>query len=156
GHPLGVYSHAYAGEVALGRILADPTGELAALQEQIQTSYPQPLRESLVANARWEVPFTSSIARKGVTRGDAFYIAGCLFRVVGLLVHALHAQAGCWVVNEKGAVQAAGQLPTAPADFSARAHALFGALGATPDELTAAIDDADQLAADVLDNLSPG
>ncbi|MGV9901900.1 nucleotidyltransferase domain-containing protein, partial [Streptomyces sp. NPDC003388] len=29
GHPLGVYSHAYAGEVALGRILADPTGELA-------------------------------------------------------------------------------------------------------------------------------
>ncbi|MGV9905200.1 nucleotidyltransferase domain-containing protein, partial [Streptomyces sp. NPDC003388] len=90
GHPLGVYSHAYAGEVALGRILADPTGELAALQEQIQTSYPQPLRESLVANARWEVPFTLSIARKGVTRGDAFYIAGCLFRVVGLLVHALH------------------------------------------------------------------
>ncbi|MFF0838315.1 DNA polymerase subunit beta, partial [Streptomyces sp. NPDC003344] len=59
-------------------------------------------------------------------------------------------------VNEKGAVQAAGQLPTAPADFSARAHALFGALDATPDELTAAIDDADQLAADVLDNLYPG
>jgi hypothetical protein len=155
GHPLGVYSHAYAGEVALGRILADPTGELAALQEQIQTSYPQPLRESLVANARWEVPFTLSIARKGVTRGDAFYIAGCLFRVVGLLVHALHAQAGCWVLNEKGAVQAAGQLPNAPANFSARAHALFGALGATPDELTTAIDDADQLAANVLDNLCP-
>ncbi|OKJ47027.1 DNA polymerase subunit beta [Streptomyces sp. CB02009] len=156
GHPLGVYSHAYAGEVALGRILADPTGELAALKEQIRASYPQPLRESLVANARWEVPFTLSIARKGVTRGDAFYIAGCLFRVVGILVHALHAQAGCWVLNEKGALQAAAQPPTAPANFSARAHALFGALGATPDELTAAIDDAEQLAADVLDNLSPG
>jgi hypothetical protein len=95
------------------------------------------------------------IARKGVTRGDAFYIAGCLFHVVGLLVHALHAQAGCWVLNEKGAVQTAGQLPTAPANFSARAHALFGALGATPDELTTAIDDADQLAADVLHNLTP-
>lgn len=155
GHPLGVYSHAYAGEVALGRILTDPTGELTALQGQIRTSYPQPLRESLVANARWEAPFTLSIARKGVTRGDTFYIAGCLFRVVGLLVHALHAEAGYWVLNEKGAVQAAGRLPTAPVNFSARAHALFGALGTTPDELTTAIDGADQLAADVLDNLSP-
>ncbi|WP_369275839.1 nucleotidyltransferase domain-containing protein [Streptomyces sp. R11] len=154
GHPLGVYSHAYAGEVALGRTLADPTGELAALQEQIRTSYPRPLRESLVANARWEVPFTLSIARKGVTRGDAFYIAGCLFRVVGLLVHALHARAECWVLNETGAVQAAGQLPTAPANFAARAHALFDALGTTPDELTTAFDNADQLAADVLDTLS--
>ncbi|MFD9240946.1 DUF4037 domain-containing protein [Streptomyces sp. NPDC059556] len=159
GHLLGVYSHAYAGEVSLGRILADPTGELAALKEQVRASYPQPLRESLVANARWEAPFTLSIGRKGVTRGDAFYIVGCLFRVVGILVHALHAlhaQAGCWVLNEKGAVQAAAQPPTAPANFSARAHALFGALGATPDELTAAIDDAEQLAADVLDNISPG
>ncbi|GAA3083195.1 nucleotidyltransferase domain-containing protein [Streptomyces olivoverticillatus] len=153
GHPLGVYSHAYVGELVLGRILADPSGELTALQAQSRASYPQRLRESLVANARWEVPFTLSIARKGVAGGDAFYVVGCLFRVVGLLVQALHAQAGCWVLNEKGAVQAAGQLPTAPADFSTRAHALLGALGSTPDELTAAIDDADQLAAEILGNL---
>ncbi|NDZ83007.1 DUF4037 domain-containing protein [Streptomyces sp. SID10853] len=158
GHPLGVYSHAYAGEVAMGRVLTDSTGELTALQGNIRARYPQPLRDSLIANARWEVPFTLSIARKGVQRGDAFYVAGCLFRVVGLLVHAVHAQAGRWIVNEKGAVEAAGWLPTAPADFSARAHALFGTVGATPGELTAAIDAADRLAADVLDGLpsSPG
>jgi hypothetical protein len=90
GHPLGVYSHAYVGEVALGRILADPRGELQALQRQTR-HYPQPLREALIANAQWEVPFTLSIARKGVARGDAFYVAGCLFRVIGLLVQALHA-----------------------------------------------------------------
>lgn len=155
GHPLGVYSHAYVGELVLGRILADPSGELTALQARSRASYPQRLRESLVANARWEVPFTLSIARKGVARGDAFYVAGCLFRVVGLLVQAVHAQAGCWVLNEKGAVEAAGQLPTAPADFSTRAHALFGALGSTPDKLTAAVDDADRLAAEVLGNLPP-
>ncbi|MCP3822775.1 nucleotidyltransferase domain-containing protein [Streptomyces sp. A3M-1-3] len=153
GHPLGVYSHAYVGEVALGRILADPHGELAALQEQTR-SYPQPLRETLVASARWEVPFTLSIARKGVIRGDAFYIAGCLFRAVGLLVQALHAEARCWVLNEKGAVQAAGALPSAPADFSARAHALFGTVDTDPITLTAVLDDADRLAADVLDNLT--
>ncbi|MFG3101184.1 nucleotidyltransferase domain-containing protein [Streptomyces sp. NPDC048182] len=155
GHPIGVYSHAYAGEVALGRVLADPTGELAALREQIRAAYPPPLRASLVAGARWEVPFILAATRKGVRRGDAFFVAGCLSRAVALLVHALHAEAGCWVLNEKGAVEAAGRLPTAPRDFAARAHALFGALGTTPEQLTATVDDANRLAAEVLDGLAP-
>jgi hypothetical protein len=153
GHPLGVYSHAYVGEVSLGRILVDPDGELTALQERTR-SYPKPLRESLVADARWEVPFTLSVARKGATRDDSFYVAGCLFRAVGLLVQAIHAAAGCWLINEKGSVQAAGHLPVAPADFSARAHALFRALDTAPDALTAVLDEADRLAADVLENLA--
>jgi hypothetical protein len=154
GHPLGVFSHAYVGEVALARVLADRDGELAALKEQARL-YPPALRAALVAQARWEAPFTLSVARKGVAGGDAFYIAGCLFRVVGLLVHALYAEAGCWVVNEKGAVQSAGGLPSAPVGFSARAHALFGALDAAPDTLAAVLDAADRLAADVLDALTP-
>jgi predicted nucleotidyltransferase len=59
-----------------------------------------------------------------------------------------------WMLNEKGAVGEAGRLPGAPADFAARAHALFGALDATPDKLTAALDDAHRLAAEVLDSLT--
>lgn len=148
GHPLGVYSHAYAGELALGRVLADPGGELRALQQKTR-HYPEALREALIANARWEAPFVLTGARKGAARGDAFYVAGCLFRAVGLLVHALHAQARCWVLNEKGAVRAAGELPGAPADFTTRAHALFALPGTDPDALTAALDAADVLVAEV-------
>lgn len=153
GHPLGVYSPAYIGEVALGRVLADPAGELAALQRRV-ASYPPRLRESLVANARWEVPFTLSLARKGVARGDSFYVSGCLFRVVGMLVQALHARAGCWLLNEKDAVRAAGRLPGAPAGFSVRAHTLFAALPPEPPALAAALDDADRLGGEVLENLA--
>jgi predicted nucleotidyltransferase len=153
GHPLGVYSHAYVGEVALGRVLADPAGELTVLREQAR-AYPPPLREALVANARWEARFIIAGARKGASRGDSFYVAGCLFRAVGVLVHALHAEAGRWLINEKGAVESAGQLPTAPDDFAARAHALFGALDATPEGLTAALNAADRLTADVLETLT--
>ncbi|MFB7333103.1 nucleotidyltransferase domain-containing protein [Streptomyces adustus] len=153
GHPLGVYSHAYAGEVALGRILADPGGELRTLRERTRF-YPEPLRAALVGNARWEAPFILANARKGAARGDAFHVAGCLFRAVGLLVHALHAHARSWVLNEKGAVRAAGELPGAPADFAGRAHALFSALGTTPETLAAALDDADRLVADVCDFLA--
>ncbi|MEU0336744.1 nucleotidyltransferase domain-containing protein [Streptomyces sp. NPDC006193] len=153
GHPLGVYSHAYAGEVALGRILADPGGELHRLREQTRV-HPEPLRAALVHNALWEAPFILAAARKGAARGDAFHVAGCLFRAVGLLVQALHAHAGCWVLNEKGAVRAAGELAAAPADFARRAHALFSALGAAPATLTAAPDAADRLTAEVCARLA--
>lgn len=153
GHPLGVYSHAYAGEVALGRVLADPSGELQTLQEQTRL-YPARLREALIGNAQWEAPFILAAARKGAARGDAFYVAGCLFRTVGLLVHALHAHEWCWVLNEKGAVRAAGELVVAPADFAERAHTLFSALGTTPATLAAALDDADKLAAEVCHELA--
>jgi hypothetical protein len=148
GHPLGVYSHAYVGELATGRILADPGGELAALQPQL-LQYPQPLRDALIANAQWGVPFVLSGARKAAARGDAFYVAGCLFRAVGMLVHALHAYAGSWVLNEKGAVRSAGTLAAAPQDFTIRVHGLFGALGVTPDALDARIDDVQAPAGEV-------
>ncbi|MFJ9348298.1 hypothetical protein [Streptomyces sp. NPDC101237] len=143
-----MYSHAYAGEVALGCVLADPTGELRSLREQTRVC-PEPLREALIDNARWEAPFILAGARKGAARGDAFYVAGCLFRAVGLLAHALHAHAGRWVLNEKGAVRAAGELAGAPADFAVRAHALFAALGTTARTLGTALDDADALVAEV-------
>ncbi|NUR91426.1 MAG: nucleotidyltransferase domain-containing protein, partial [Nonomuraea sp.] len=35
GHPLGFYSHVYAGELALGQVLADPTGELGKLKAEL-------------------------------------------------------------------------------------------------------------------------
>ncbi|MEV4342480.1 nucleotidyltransferase domain-containing protein [Streptomyces sp. NPDC049590] len=152
GHPLGVYSHSYAGEVAVGHILADPTGEPRALREQTRR-YPEPLREALIGNARWEAPFILAGARKGAARGDVFFVAGCLFRAVGLVVHALHAHARRWVLNEKGAVRSAGQLAGAPQDFAERAHGLFAALGTTPDTLTAALDAADALTAEVCGRL---
>ncbi|MCQ0025451.1 nucleotidyltransferase domain-containing protein [Streptomyces somaliensis DSM 40738] len=153
GHPLGVYSHAYVGEVAVGRVLADPVGELRVLQRETRR-YPEPLREALIANAQWEAPFTLANARKGAARGDAFYVAGCLFRAVGLLVQGLHAHAGCWVLNEKGAVQGAGRLPAAPADFAARAHGLFAMSGTTPGALSTVLDTADELAAEVCRQLT--
>ncbi|MFF5633794.1 nucleotidyltransferase domain-containing protein [Streptomyces sp. NPDC012825] len=155
GHPLGFHSPSYVGELALGRVLADPTGELRALREEVRP-YPDALRGALVENARWEAPFTLACARKGAARGDSFYVAGCLFRAVGLLVHALHAHAGSWVLNEKGAVREAGGLPCAPPDFADRAQGLFSALGTDPASLAAALDAADALTAEVCEVLAGG
>ncbi len=106
GHPLGVLDVAYAGEVALGVVLEDPTGELGELRGQTQ-AYPPSLAAALVRGL-WEASFLIDNARKAVTRRDTTYVAGCLFRVVGLCAHALHGRAGRWLINEKGAVAAAG------------------------------------------------
>jgi predicted nucleotidyltransferase len=137
GHPLGVPSFAYAGEVAVAVVLADPSGEVAALHDAA-SAYPRALRDAVVAGL-WEAAFTLDVAAKAVGRGDSAYVAGCLFRAVLLCAHALHAHAGRWVTNEKGAVAAAGRLPDAPRDFGVRAQALCAAVGADPDALRATL-----------------
>ncbi|CAG7587222.1 nucleotidyltransferase domain-containing protein [Rhodococcus opacus] len=146
GHPFGFADFAYVGELASAVILADPSGRIAALHTDMQ-HYPDLLREALVRRL-WEADFVTMLARKAIPRADATYVAGCLFRAVCLCAHALHAHARRWVINEKGAVAAAGALPNAPTDFTARAHAVFGRLGTTPDELTAALTLAEQLVDD--------
>jgi hypothetical protein len=149
GHPLGFVDIAYPGELALGRILADPTGELAALREQV-CGYPPALTEALVGGM-WEGDFLVAVARKAVPRRDCTYVAGCLFRLVGVCVHALHGAGRRWLINEKGAVAAAAAIPGAPARFRERAEAVFAHLDGDPDRLTSAIDEAADLVLDTAD-----
>ena len=78
------------------------------------------------------------------------FVAGCLFRVVTLCAHALHARAGRWVVNEKGLVDAADRLDPAPVDFGVRAHGVLGQLGTDPAGLLETVRRAEQLVDDVV------
>ncbi len=131
GHPLGVPDFAYAGEVALGRVLADPTGELGALKAQAE-HYPPALARA-VRSRLDEARFSLGALPKSAGRGDLTFVAGCLFRVVCLCAHAVHAAAGRWVISEKGLIDAAGRLPSAPADFAGRAHGVLAGLSTDPD-----------------------
>jgi hypothetical protein len=147
GHPLGVPDFLYAGEVALAKVLADPSGDLRALQEAVRT-YPPRLRDAVVSGL-WEASFCLQNGHKAVSRSDSAYVCGCLFRAILLCAHALHAHVGRWVVNEKGAVSAAGQLPGSPSDFAARAHAICAGTGAATsgygDALNATLEAAQRL-----------
>ncbi|WP_412737437.1 nucleotidyltransferase domain-containing protein [Krasilnikovia sp. MM14-A1259] len=143
GHPLGVADFAYAGELALGVVLADPGGELAALQARTR-QYPPALGDALVAGL-WEADFLVGVARKAVPRGDAAYVAGCLFRLVGVCTHALHGAARRWLINEKGAVSSAAGLPGAPPRFREEVDGLFAVVDGDPLRLSAAVDAAQDL-----------
>jgi nucleotidyltransferase-like protein len=149
GHPLGFPDHAYAGELALSRVLVDHTGELAALREKLLV-FPPKLSEALV-NGLWEADFLVALARKAISRRDTAYVAGCLFRVVGVCAHALHGAAGRWLINEKGAVAAAAALPGAPERFRQRVDAAFAGMDGDPLRLSEAIDTAADLVLDTAD-----
>ena len=149
GHPLGFADVAYPGELALGRILSDPTGELAALQGRVRV-FPPALAEALVAGL-WEADFLVAVARKAVSRCDCAFVAGCLFRLVGVCAFALHGAARRWLINEKGAVAAAAALPGAPERFRQRVEEIFAGVDGDPLRLTGAIDSAADLVLDTAD-----
>lgn len=137
GHPLGFLDVAYAAELATGVVLADPAGRLASLRTAV-TAYPLALRDAMVG-ALWEADFLVGAAEKGARRADTTYVSLALARAVLLCAHALHADAGRWVTNEKGLVPAVAMLPAAPERFSRDAALALGALGTTEASLTAAV-----------------
>ncbi|RPF26680.1 nucleotidyltransferase domain-containing protein [Georgenia muralis] len=151
GHPLGVPDFAYAGEVALGVVLADPTGELSALKAEL-AEYPPALAVAL-REGLWEASFLVDVAHKAVARRDTTYVAGCLFRAFLLCAHAIHGHAGRWLVNEKGAITAADRLPGAPEGFSARCHGVLAELGTGTETLEQALDTATVVVRDVVKNV---
>ena len=140
GHPLGVPDFTYAGEVALGVVLHDPFGRLEALRRQAQ-QYPLALADALTERL-WEADFLLGGLRKSTPRLDPVWVAGCLFRVVMLCVHAVHGRAGQWLINEKGAVTAAERLWAAPPSFGRHARALLARPGETAAEWAQTIEDA--------------
>lgn len=143
GHPLGFLDVSYAAELATGVVLADPSGRLASLRTVV-TAYPVALRDAMVG-ALWEADFLVGAAGKGARREDTSYVSLALARAVLLCAHALHADAGRWVTNEKGLVPAVASLPGAPPGFSRDAALAVGSLGATEDSLTAAVESVTRL-----------
>ena len=128
GHPHAFLPTIYMGEAASARLLHDPAGALAALQRRT-APYPAALARALRERFEWEAEFALANARKSLDRGDVSYLAGCAFRAVACLCQTLFALNGVSLLNEKGAVAAAGGFARAPSDFAVRVTAVFADLG---------------------------
>lgn len=144
GHPHGFHTHIYLGEVHECRPLRDPGGAVAGLKA-LTHPYPEPLRRALVDRFSWEAVFPLDTARTSAERGDAFYVAGCLFRTAACLVQVLHPLNGRYVTNEKGAVAAADALPVRPSGFSHTISTVLAQPGRMPEELLASVERLDAL-----------
>ncbi|HEY5846153.1 MAG TPA: hypothetical protein VIT42_05115 [Microlunatus sp.] len=143
GQPFRVPDFSCVAEVAVGVVVADPSGEVSELQRRAQ-SYPPALGEALVARL-WEAGLLLDSGRRAADRCDVAYVAGTLAEVVVVCVHALHGHAGRWAGGGENLVEAAGRLAAAPAGFSRTVQHILGHLGTRPDELRTAVSAASDL-----------
>ena len=134
GHPHGFHTHTYAGEVHHSLILHDRSGGLRALQ-RLTEDYPPPLKRAVIQKQLWEAGFALDTSRKPAGRGDAFYVAGCLFRCAASLVQVLFALNERYIINEKGSVAAADALPLRPGSFREIVETVLARPGANPGQL---------------------
>jgi len=139
GHPHGFHTHIYMGEVHYCRVLFDPEGALKSLKNMTE-HYPPRLKRALIRGQLWEARFALDTCRKSAARGDAFYVAGCLFRCAVCMVQALFALNERYIINEKGSVEAADSLPLRPANFKESVNSVLARPGESPDELEGSID----------------
>jgi len=145
GHPVGVPSVAYAAEVALGVPLADPEGLLAQHRAAVDP-YPAALTGAFVDGLA-AADFLLGALSKPAARGDIAFVAGTLYRVLGLSAYAVCARAGRWVTNDKGLIAEATRQPGAPPDFQHRADGVL--TGLTAHTLPEAVERAVELVAAV-------
>ncbi|MBV8097572.1 MAG: nucleotidyltransferase domain-containing protein [Verrucomicrobia bacterium] len=137
GHPLGFLSSIYAGEVAVCRVLWDPTGWVASRKIRL-IDYPEALRRELVRRFGFEAGFSLLIAEKPVRRADVTYVAGCFFRAVSCLLIVLFALNRQHWLNEKGALHLAGGFLIVPLGFCERVEEIWRSVVKDSDSLTAA------------------
>jgi predicted nucleotidyltransferase len=134
GHPHGFYTHTYAGEIAVCRVLHDPEAELSRLRSLV-TPYPSKLRASILEHDVWRAEFALLIAQKSAMRGESFYVAGCLFECVAHLAQAICALNRRFCINEKGSVALADSLEYCPANFARVVSDVLAHPGSSPVEL---------------------
>jgi predicted nucleotidyltransferase len=154
GHPHGFHSHIYMGEVHVCRALHDPTGAVAQLKT-LTAVYPAALRQVLINRYLFEAQFSIDIARTPAQRGDAAYVAGCLFRCVACLVQVLCALNEEYCLNEKGAVALIETLRLHPDGFSATVGQALRELGPSGVDRMATLVDATRALCIDLPGLSP-
>jgi hypothetical protein len=138
GHPHAFVSTIYAGEVALGRMLYDPHGDLMAAKARL-TPYPEALRRAVVVRFADEARFFLAIAQKAAGKGDVVYVSGCAFRAASCLLQVVFARNGEWLINEKGAVALADRFALRPKDFRLELEAAFAELASGPQGLISCI-----------------
>jgi Nucleotidyltransferase domain len=129
GHPHGFCSAIRMGEIALCRPLSDPGSVIAGLKA-MTVPYPEELADALIRRFQWEVSFSIGNAGTAVAGGDQAYVAGCAFRSLACAAQVLFALNRRYLINEKGAIEAAARLPLTVANLNARALKVWQAIGA--------------------------
>ncbi|ACT00580.1 nucleotidyltransferase domain-containing protein [Paenibacillus sp. JDR-2] len=138
GHPHGFVNSIYLAEVALCKVLWDPSEIVGQLKSRT-TPYPAALKKAIVQRFFWEAGFSLENGYKGIYKNDLSYIAGCCFRSVACLNQVLFAVNETYSMNEKGASAIVDSFAIAPRHYSRRVNEIFALITEDPDSLKNAL-----------------
>jgi predicted nucleotidyltransferase len=128
GHPHGILSTQWMGEVDICRPLYDPEGIVARLKDRVRP-YPEVLRKAIIGKFIWEIGFSIGLAQKAISRDDPSYISGCVFRAFSCLSQVLFAANEQYLINEKGALAQAASFQFTVHQLENRADRIWFAIG---------------------------
>ncbi|UQZ84833.1 Nucleotidyltransferase domain protein [Paenibacillus konkukensis] len=132
GHPHGFVNSIYFAEIALCKVLWDPSGIIGQLKSRT-IPYPSAFQKAIIQKFYWEASFSLENGYKGIYKKDLSYIAGCCFRSAACLNQVLFAINETYFMNEKGAAAIADSFDVAPSDYSHRINRIFTLLSAEQD-----------------------
>jgi len=143
--PFGFFSGTYLGEIAVCIPLVDPQAGLELLKRRV-ANYPEALRQAVVQDYLFMAEFTlTAFAPKVAARSDSYGTIACLTRAVNELVLALFALNRKYLINDKTALVEIAEFERAPREFAPREQKTLAHLGASPAELSAAVESIVQL-----------
>ncbi|MGO4697466.1 nucleotidyltransferase domain-containing protein [Paenibacillus sp. 2TAB26] len=124
GHPHGFINSIYLAEIALCRILWDPTGLIGEMKSRT-SPYSHVLQKAVIQKFLWEANFSLENGKKGIYKNDLSYFAGCCFRSVSCLNQVLFALNETYWMNEKGAAAIVDTFSMVPSNYSHRINKIF-------------------------------
>ncbi|WP_461612585.1 nucleotidyltransferase domain-containing protein [Clostridium sp. Marseille-QA1073] len=116
GHPHAYLNMMYMGEVAICKILADPTNRIAELKTKT-IPYPKKLQDAIIKYFMFEANFSLKFANDNSDRDDISYVSGCCFRTISCLNQVLFAKNAEYCINEKKAVAMIDNFSIKPKDY---------------------------------------
>ncbi|MDF2959753.1 MAG: polymerase subunit beta [Paenibacillus sp.] len=119
GHPHGFINSIYLAEIALCKVLWDPSGLVGEMKTRT-IPYPHVLQKAIIQKFLWEANFSLEIGKKGIYKKDLSYIAGCCFRSISCINQVVFALNETYWMNEKGAVAIADSFSMVPREYSNR------------------------------------
>lgn len=138
GHPHGFVNSIYFAEIALCKVLWDPSGNLRRLKSRT-LPYPPVFQKAIIQNFFWETNFSLENGYKGIDKKDLSYIAGCCFRSVACLNQVLFAVNETYLMNEKGATAIANSFSIVPSNYAHRINEVFTSITEEQDCLKKAL-----------------
>ena len=138
GHPHGFLNAIYLAEIALCKVLWDPSGLVGEMKTRTNP-YSHVLQKAIIQKFIWEANFSLEIGRKGIYKKDVSYIAGCCFRSVSCLNQVLFALNETYWMNEKGTAAIADSFSLVPSNYSYRVNNILTLVTEDQDDLDQAL-----------------